>query len=131
MSEHSDLITAMEADSAISAVTGSRIYYMRLPQGELAGPSIVLFTTGGIPEQIHPGVSDLKTLTVHLNLYSTRTQTLHDLKVAVTNYFNTLQGVVGSEYVLNANDMIEVETTYEETTKLYRSIIHLQLQMRN
>lgn len=130
MSVNIDIVTTMGADAGISAVTSDRIYLLRLPQGELAGPAISFMTTGDIPDQAHGMLSVCKDVELTLNLWSYSTLTLESLKQAVITFWNAYDGALGSSYVSNAT-LSDVGYSYEDTTQLYHSVLLVNLQLRN
>ena len=132
MSEHAEIRNLMLADAGIAGALTSSVYYMRLPQDFKTGTAVVLNATGGIPEQLYArGVSASKSVDLQVNLFSDSTIDLYDLKSTVIEFFNTLYGTAGTEYVLNVNTFEEISTEYNEDTELYRSIFQLTIQMRN
>lgn len=130
MSVNIDIVTSMGADSGIAAVASDRIYLLRLPQGELAGPAISFFTTGDIPNQAHGMISVCKDVDLTMNLWSYSTLTLESLKQAVITFWNAYDGTLGGSYVSNAI-LNDIGYSYEDATKLYHGVIQATLKMRN
>lgn len=130
MSVNSDILFAMENDPTISGIIGNRMYLLRLPHGELAGPAISFHTTGDIRNQAHGQLSVCKDVDLTLNLWSYSTLTLDTLKQAVISFWNAYDGTVGvSSYVSNAL-LSDVGFSFEEDTKLYHSVLLANLKMR-
>jgi len=130
MSINQDIYSSMKADSGISAVTGSRVYLLRLPQGDLGGASISFSTKGDIPEHAHGAISVLKRTELTLNLWSTSTLELEDLKQSVVTFWNAYDGPLGSSYVNHAS-LLDVGVNYDDETQLYQSVLIIDIHLRN
>tara|TARA_R110001606_G_scaffold381526_1_gene542787 strand:- start:7513 stop:7905 length:393 start_codon:yes stop_codon:yes gene_type:complete len=130
MSINQDIYSSMKANAPISAIIGTRLYLLRLPQGDLGGPSISFDTKGDIPEQAHGAISVLKRVDLTLNLWSTSTLNLEDLKQAVVTYWNAYEGALGSSYVNHAT-LVDVGMNYDDETKLYQSVLLIDIHLRN
>jgi len=130
MSINIDIFNALEADAPIAATTGDRIYLLRLPQGDLAGPAITFSTTGDIPEQAHGAISVRKDVRLTMSLWSTSSLTLEDLKQEVITFWNAYDGALGNSYVCNAM-LTDVGYSYEDKTQIYQSVLLVHLKLRN
>lgn len=130
MSVNQDIYSSMKADAGISSIIGSRLYLIRLPQGDLGGDSVSFYTKGDIPEHAHGSISAIKRVELTLNLWSVSTLTLEDLKQAVISFWNAYEGVLGSSYVNNAS-LVDVGTNYDDETQLYQSVLIIDIQLRN
>jgi hypothetical protein len=120
----------MGSDSGISSIIGDRLYLLRLPQGALGGPAISFSTTGDIPKHAHGMLSVCKDVDLTLNLWSTSTLNLESLKQAVITFWNAYDGALGSSYVSNAL-LNDIGYSFEDDTKLYHSVILVNLKLRN
>ena len=130
MSINQDIYSSMKADAGISAIIGTRLYLLRLPQGDLGGPSISFETKGDIPEQAFGEVSVLKRADLTLNLWSTSTMVLENLKQAVVTFWNAYDGALGSSYVHHAT-LVDVGMNYDDETQLYQSVLIIDIHLRN
>jgi hypothetical protein len=129
MSINIDILTALEADSTIAGLTNGRIFLHRLPQGNLGGPAISFTTTGDIPELAHGHISVCKDVNLTMNLWSSSSISLEDLKQAIITFWNGKDGALGDSYVNNAM-LTDVGFHYEDKTKLYQSVILAHLKLR-
>ena len=130
MSINQDIYSSMKADAGISAIIANRMYLLRLPQGDLGGASVSFDTKGDIPEQAFGAISVVKKVELTLNLWSTSTMVLEDLKQAVVTYWNAYDGALGASYVNHAT-LVDVGMNYDDETKLYQSVILVDIHLRN
>ena len=130
MSINQDIYSSMKADAGILAIIGARLYLLRLPQGDLGGDSMTFETKGDIQEQAHGALSVLKRVDLTLNLWSTSTLNLEDLKQAVVTFWNAYEGALGSSYVNHAS-LIDVGVNYDDETQLYQSVLIIDIHLRN
>ena len=130
MSINEDIYSTMKSNAAISAIIENRMYLLRLPQGALGGACISFETKGDIPEQAFGEVSVLKRADLTLNLWSTSTMVLENLKQAVITFWNAYDGALGASYVNHAT-LVDVGMNYDDETKLYQSVILVDIHLRN
>ena len=130
MSINQDVYSSMKANPAISAIIANRMYLLRLPQGDLGGASISFDTKGDIPEHAFGAISVLKRVDLTLNLWSTSTLNLEDLKQAVVTFWNAYDGALGASYVNHAT-LVDVGMNYDDETQLYQSVLIIDIHLRN
>lgn len=130
MSVNTAIVAAMQADAGISAVVSDRVYLLRLPQDSFPGPSITYYTMGDVPKHNTGSVSVLKDVSLTMHLWATSTSDLESLKQAVIAFWNAYEGTLDTEYVIHG--MLDiVGTDYEDATGLYRTVVNVDLNMRN
>lgn len=130
MSFESDLVARLEADAGVSALVGTRIYPLNLPQAaSLAGDSLTYEVISNIEDENLSGPADRESPRVRVHCWSTTFAGAVALATAVRAALVGFRGTMGSTPV----GMIAFETStdlYEDQPDTYRRILDFRIAHR-
>lgn len=117
MSIETDLVTHLKADSAVSALVGTRIYPLMAPQN-VANPYITYQVINDNSNQCLGGSVYQNDTRFQIDCWSTKYSEVKAIKEAVES---ALIGFKSSYAISNMDD-------YEDKTQLYRQLIDFKLK---
>lgn len=124
------LLARLLATAGVTALVSTRINWLRRPQGE-ALPAIVLHRIDGAPDVHHGGASGLVVSRVQVDCwaesYGSAKAIARAVETAVTAQTFT-QGATRFDVILIAD---ERDSTFDETTPLFRTSLDLIVQSAN
>jgi hypothetical protein len=124
------LIAKLLASTGVTALVGQRINWVRRPQGA-ALPCIVLHQIDGAPDVHHGGPSGLVQSRVQADCwaetYGGAKAVARAIETAITAQTFT-QGAIRFDCILIAD---ERDTTFDETTPIFRTSLDLMVQSAN
>lgn len=124
------LIARLLATAGVTALVSTRINWSRRVQSE-ALPAIVLHRIDGAPDVHHGGASGLVASRVQVDCwgatYGSAKAVARAVETAITAQTFT-QGVVRFDVILIAD---ERDSTFDETTPLFRTSLDLMIQSAN
>jgi len=124
------LIAKLLASVSVTALVGQRINWVRRPQGD-ALPCIVLHRIDGAPDVHHGGRSGLVQSRVQVDCWGSSYGSAKAVARAVENAITAqtfTQGATRFDVILIAD---ERDTTFDETTPLFRTSLDLMIQSAN
>lgn len=129
MSLATSIRSALVSNTALSAHTGDRIYYLRFQQGDTQ-PAVVFRLLGNVNETTHGGTSVLLEPEVRLILRAERLSTIEAMRQAVIDQFITpevtLDGYGAAHAVIN-----DLGVEYDDKLRVYHHYLNLNMNMRN
>ena len=124
------LIAKLLASSGVTALVSTRINWDRRPQGEPL-PAVVLHLIDGVPDVTHGGASGLRVSRVQVDCDAASRKAAkaiaRAIETAVTAQTFT-QGAVRFDVILIVD---ERDTTFDETTPLFRTSLDLMVHSAN
>lgn len=124
------LLAKLLATAGVTALVSTRINWSRRPQGE-ALPAIVLHRIDGAPDVHHGGASGLVVSRVQVDCwaesYGSAKAIARAVETAITAQTFT-QGATRFDVILIAD---ERDSTFDETTPLFRTSLDLIVQSAN
>lgn len=124
------LLAKLLASAGVTALVSTRINWSRRPQGE-ALPAIVLHRIDGQPDYHHAGRSGLVQSRVQVDIwaasYGSAKAIARAVETAITAQTFT-QGATRFDVILIAD---ERDSTFDETTPLFRTSLDLIVQSAN
>ena len=128
MSLPTALRSALTGNTALSAITGDRVYYLRFPQDDTR-PAVIYRTLGVVNETTHGGTSVLLEPEVRLVLRSESLASLEAMRQAVVDQFIApeiaLAGYGAAHCQIN-----DLGAEFDDKLRVYHYYITLNLQMR-
>ena len=122
------ILTRLLADSAISTLVGTRIYYVRADQA-VAKPYIVFSKISAIRVSSHDGGSGLANPRFQFSCFGETYKSVTDIAVAIQDSLEGFTGVMGGVGGVNVNGCYYEDETdfYEEDSKLYHRALDFKL----
>lgn len=124
------LLARLLATAGVTALVGQRVNWSRRPQGDPL-PAIVLHRIDGTPDVHHAGYSGLVQSRVQVDCWSSSYGSAKAIARAVQTAITAqtfTQGVVRFDVILIAD---ERDSTFDETTPLFRTSLDLIVQSAN
>lgn len=124
------LLAKLLATAGVTALVSTRINWSRRPQAEVL-PAIVLHRIDGAPDVHHGGASGLVVSRIQADCwgstYGSAKAVARAVEAAITAQTFT-QGAVRFDVILIAD---ERDSTFDETTPLFRTSLDLMVQSAN
>lgn len=120
-----DLRTHLLANSNVSALVGTNVFALRLPQDQTS-TAIVYDIGAGFPLAQLGSLESVVRHNVTLAVYSPSYVSMRQLSEHITTHLNGMTGTMGTTTVTGAHVESTINT-YEDEQKLYRNIIILNI----
>ena len=114
------ILTALKADSTLTALTGSRIYYVIAPQ-IVTTPYLVFFKVSGVRVSSHDGGSGLVDARFQFSCFGETYKACKDMTVAIQGLLEGFSGTLGGTggVVVGGCYYLDEQDFYEGDSKLY------------
>lgn len=129
MSLAADFRNALLANTTLTALVGSRIYYLRFPQGDTS-PAVVFRITDEVNEATVGGTSTLLQPEVTLTIRAPSLSTTEQIRKAIIAQWNVAELTLANHYAVNAQ-INDLGAEYDDALNVYTHYITLNMNMRN
>jgi hypothetical protein len=120
--------SALVGNSALGALTGERIFYLRFQQGDTQ-PAVVFRTLDNVHQTTHAGTSVLLEPEVRLTLRAERLSQIETMRQAITDQFIAPEVALDGYAAVHAQ-INDLGAEYDDKLRVYHHYITLNLQMR-
>ncbi len=109
------LLLKLQETAAISALVGTRIYYVKAPQ-DVTCPYIVINKVSKVPQLTLTGVSSGVICRIQINVFDTTYKSCQDIVAAIKTAIHCATGVFGTGGVYVQGCFYDNETDLEHDT---------------